>query len=58
MVLRKKYPQKRRPGGQKINKTKNICSIVMILVNYLDNIITITIPKFKTLVTSITVKLL
>ena len=29
----------------------------MILVNYLDNIITIIIPKFQTLVTSITAKL-
>ena len=30
----------------------------MILVNYLDNILTIIIPKFQTLVTSITGKLL
>ena len=34
----KRMPQKWRPGGQ---KTNNICSIVPILVNYLDNNTTI-----------------
>ena len=43
---------------QIINKPKNICSINMILVNYLDNTITIIIPELETLITSITVKLL
>ena len=53
-----KMSKKWRQDGQKVYKTKNICSIFMILVNYLDNIITIIIPKFQTLVTSITGKLL
>ena len=42
--------------GQKINETKNIYSIVLILCNYLDNIITIIIPKSESLVISITGK--
>ena len=58
MGLRKNYPQERRPGGQKINKTKNICSIVIIIVQYLDSIITIIFSKFQTLVTSITGKVI
>ena len=43
--IRKKCPIMWRPCGQKVYKTKNIWSIVMILVNYLDNIITIIIPQ-------------
>ena len=58
MELRKKYPQKRRPGVKKVNKTNKICSIVTVLVNYLDNIITIIFQKFQTLVTSINGKLI
>ena len=46
-----KLGQRMEAGGQKVYKTNNICSIVMILVNYLDNIITIIIQKFQTLVT-------
>ena len=57
MGLWKEYSQKQRPGGQKINKTKSICSVVMILFNYLD-IITIILQKFQTLVTSIAGKLI
>ena len=52
------YSQKRLPGSQKIDKTKNICSIVMILVNCLDSIITIILQKFQTLETSITRKVI
>ena len=58
MGFRKNCPKKRRPGGQKINKTKNICSTVTIVVQYLDNIIRIMFPKFQTLVTSITGKVI
>ena len=43
-------PQKVEARWSKVYKTNNICSIVMILVNYLDNIITIIIQKFQTLV--------
>ena len=32
--FRKDYPHKWRTGGQKIDKTRNICSIVVILVQY------------------------
>ena len=53
-----KIDQKVEAQWSKVYKTKNICSIVMILINYLDNIITIIISKYQTLVTSITGKLL
>ena len=53
-----KYHKKRRSGGQNVHKTKNICSIVLILVNYLDNSVTIILQKFLALVTSITRKVI
>ena len=56
--VRKKCPKNRRPGGQKNYKTKNICSIVMILVNYLDNIRAIIFHEFQALVTSMTGKVI
>ena len=52
-VLMKK---KKKMGTQGIKK--NICTIVIIIVQYLDNIIKIIFPKFKTLVTSITGKVI
>ena len=55
---REKWPKKRRPRGQKIYKRNNICSIVLIVVNYLDNNITIIFLKFQALVTSITGKVI
>ena len=57
-VTSEKIPQKRKPGGQNNIKTKNICYMVIILLHYLDNIITIIIKKFQTLITSIIVKLI
>ena len=38
---RKKWPKKRRLGGQRIYKEKNIYSIVLIIEKYLDINITI-----------------
>ena len=58
MGLRKNYLKKRWPGGQKVNKTKNICSIVIVVVQHLDNIVTMIFPKFQTLVTSFTGKVI
>ena len=58
MGLWKSYPQKWSLGGEKINWTNNIFSIVMNLANYLDNTIKIIFQQFQTLVTSITRKLI
>ena len=41
-----KIPPKVGAGVQKIYKTKNICSIVPFLVNYLDNNITSLSNKY------------
>ena len=47
-------------GGPKVKnyQKKNICSIVIIVDQYLDNIKTIIFPKFQNLVTSITDKVI
>ena len=46
------------PGVKKINKRETICSIVIIVVQFLDNVITIIFPKFQNLVTSTTGKVI
>ena len=56
-VTSEKNPKKRKLGGQNMNKTMNICSIVIILLHYLDNIIRFIFQKFQIILTSITVKL-
>ena len=55
-VTSEKIHSKTEARWLKTNKTKNICSIVIILLHYSNNIITIIIKKFRTLLTIITWK--
>ena len=49
-----------RKGGPEVKKLirEKFCPIVIIVVQYLDKVITIIFPKFQTLVTSITGKVI